>query len=272
MSFSEDVRKRRSVRTFTGEPLCSEHLEALEKHFSEADNPYGIRVEFRILDAEKFGLQSPVLAGAAQYIGAKVRRGPHSDEAFGYSFEDLVMFCTELGIGTTIIAGTMNRSAFEEAMELENGEYMPCITPVGYAAERMSLKETVMRKGVRADSRFGWEKLFFDGTFERTLTTEDVRIRDMLELVRWAPSAVNRQPWRVVKGGDKFHFYCQHSRGMSAGEAGDMQKIDLGIAMYHFARAAEEQKLEAGFSIADPEIHHSPDMEYIATYTISEKE
>ena len=63
------------------------------------------------------------------------------------------MFAQSKGIGTTWIAGTMNRDAFEAATRLEEGERMPCVTPLGRPAARMALRESLMRKGVKADSR-----------------------------------------------------------------------------------------------------------------------
>ena len=52
----------------------------------------------------------------------------------------------------------------------------------------------------------------------------------MLETVRLAPSAANRQPWRVVCTADGVHFYKKGSRGMDAG-GWDIQKVDMGIAL-----------------------------------------
>ena len=76
---------------------------------------------------------------------------------------------------------------------------MPCVSPLGYPAKKMSLRETLMRKGVRADSRIGFRELFFDGSFDKPLKEEQAgELLEVLEAVRLAPSAVNKQPWRVV--------------------------------------------------------------------------
>lgn len=40
---------------------------------------------------------------------------------------------------------------------------------------------------------------FFDGTFDAALSKEKAgSLQELLEMVRLAPSAVNKQPWRVV--------------------------------------------------------------------------
>lgn len=74
----------------------------------------------------------------------------HMEEAFGYSFEMLVLYAWSIGIGTVWIGGTMERSAFEEAMGLAQNERMPCMSPLGYTAKKMSLRENMMRKAVKA--------------------------------------------------------------------------------------------------------------------------
>ena len=42
---------------------------------------------------------------------------------------------------------------------------MPCVSPLGYISKKMSVKETLMRKGVKADSRLDFEELFFGSEF-----------------------------------------------------------------------------------------------------------
>ena len=64
------------------------------------------------------------------------------------------------------------------------------------------------------------KRLFFDGTFSTPLTMNEQNLSDILEAVRWAPSAANMQPWRVVKDGDKFHFYEKHTKHYDVFEGG----------------------------------------------------
>ena len=170
---------------------------------------------------------------------------PHMEEAFGYSFETFVLYAQSIGIGTVWIGGTMDRSAFERAMVLEQNEMMPCVSPLGYPAGKMSIRENMMRKAIRADSRNPFEAIFFDSTFDTPLTKEKVgRLAEVLEMVRWAPSAVNKQPWRVLVDKNGVHFYLKRTKGFVSEAAGDMQKIDLGIALCHFAIASKENAIK----------------------------
>lgn len=266
---TELIRSRRSVRTFDGREISEEELKKLTAYMEKIDNPYGIPVEFRLLDAKEYKLTSPVISGTNLYVGAKVKHVAHMEEAVGYSLEMLVLYAQSLGIGTVWIGGTMDRAAFERAMELSEDERMPCVSPLGYPAKKMSVKEGLMRKAVKADSRLPFETLFFDGTFDVSLTGEKAGCLDeVLEMVRWAPSAVNKQPWRIVIDRSAAHFYLKKNKGFISDAVGDMQKIDLGIALCHFALVAEKKGLSIEFCIDDPGIAAKADMEYIASYQL----
>ena len=84
-------------------------------------------------------------------------------------------------------------------------------------------------------------------------------------MVRWAPSAVNKQPWRVVLSGKAAHFYEKRSRGYVDGAGWDLQKIDLGIALCHFACGLEEQGIDWRLAVADPGLKAPEGTDYLAT-------
>lgn len=260
------VRGRRSVRTFEEKPVSQQDLDKLCAFMAKIDNPYGLPVEFKLLDAKKQNLSCPVVVGTDLYVGAKMKKAPYLNEAVGYSFEMLVLYAQAMGIGTVWIGGTMDRAAFENAMELADDEVMPCVSPLGYPAKKMSLRESMMRKGVKAGERMAFESLFFNGSFDVPLTKEGAgRLALPLEMVRLAPSAVNKQPWRVVATENAAHFYLKRSKGFGGG-ALDMQKIDVGIALCHFDLAAREAGLAPRFVQADPGIAAKDGEEYIASY------
>lgn len=269
MNIIESIRKRRSVRTFDASPIDSASMEKLSAFMADVKNPFDIPVTFKFLDAKEHGLTSPVVSGSDLYIGGKVKMCKNFSLAYGYSFEALVLYAQSLDIGTVWMGGTMNRPAFEKAMCLEDGEVMPCTTPVGYAAKKMTLRESMMRKGINADSRFDFEKTFFSGSFATPLTKENAgRFLAPLEMVSLAPSAVNKQPWRVVVCGNTAHFYLKRSKGFGYDDALDMQMIDVGIAQCHFALSAEELGLKLEFVLSDPQLETPPDTVYAASYKL----
>lgn len=268
-NITELVRNRRSVRTFDGREVNEDDLKKLASFMEKIENPYGIPVNFKFLDGKKQALPCPVVSGTDLYVGAKASHMPHMEEAFGYSFEMFVLYAQSIGIGTVWIGGTMDRPAFERAMDLEQNERMPCVSPLGYPSGKMSIRENMMRKAIRANSRNPFETIFFDSTFDVPLTKEAAgRLAEPLEMVRWAPSAVNKQPWRVVLDKNGIHFYLKRTKGFTSEAAGDLQKIDLGIALCHFALAAKENAINICFNMNDPGIATEAGMEYIASYLL----
>ncbi len=269
MKWDELIRGRRSVRTFNGAPLKEEDAQRILEFARSAENPYGLAIEWRLLKTAETGLSTPVIVGEDTYIAGKMRRAPHAEEAFGYSFERAVLYAALLGVGTTWIAGTMDRSAFEKAVGLTEEEFMPCVSPLGYPADKMSLRESLMRKGVKADIRSDFGSLFFEGDFGRPLTPEAAgRLREALEAVRLGPSAVNKQPWRAVVCGNKVHFYEKRGKARAAAEW-DVKRVDMGIALCHFALVAEECGLSVRFLPEDPGLRTEADTVYVASYEIA---
>lgn len=259
MKNMELILTRKSIRTFDGRPLTEEDREKLRAFIAAIKNPYDIPVEFVFLDAGEHGLSSPVIQGEHLYIAGKVQKTKHCEEAFGYSFEQLVLYAWSLGIGTTWIGGTMKRELFEAAAQVKEGELMPIITPLGYPAEEKSDVDRKLRNTVHGDERLPASELFYKNDFSTPLQEKD----ELLEAVRWAPTAANMQPCRIVKAGNRYHLYEKHMQGYNSGAPWDVQKIDLGIALCHLM-CVTGGKCE----IADPGIACDADTEYIATVVV----
>ncbi len=266
-NITEHIKNRRSVRTYDGRELDKKDIENLTSFAQTIENPYKIPVDFKLMNAKEHGLNCPVTVGTDLFVGGKIKCTENASVAFGYSFETFVLYAQSIGVGTVWLGGTMNRSAFEQAMELDSDEIMPCASALGYPAKKMSLRESMMRKGVKADERLPFEELFFDGSFDTPLTKEKAgKWAEVLEMVRLAPSAVNKQPWRVVVCDNTVHFYLKRSKGFARTEKFDMQMIDIGIALCHFDLTAKQNNLNVVFEQNDPKLES--DAEYIASFRL----
>ncbi|MBR2967914.1 MAG: nitroreductase [Clostridia bacterium] len=262
-SIKDCIRSRRSVRTFSGS-LSDEDKSKIELLLTKTDNPFGVKVEFRFLQASEYKLTSPVIVGADHYVAAKVSREPRWEIAFGYSFEKFCLLVCDIDLGTVMLAATLNRGAFEEALQVGENEVMPVATPIGRIAEKMSLMERIMRKGTKADTRLPFDELFFDKSFDRGLLPEQAgKYQEALEMLRLAPSAVNKQPWRVVMDGETLHFY-EKKNSIANHKMGDIQKVDIGIALAHFDLTLREEGREGEFFEQNPKIQ--TELEYIISY------
>lgn len=277
LKIEEIIRKRYSVRTFNRRPVDAEIKNKIMEFADNISNPFGPKVRFKWLESGapengKLGTYG-IIRGTDLYIGTAVPEDEHAMEALGYEMEELVLYMTGLGLGTCWLGGTFNRSAFEKAMQLKENELFTIVSPVGYAAEKKSLIEKIMRFGSKGDNRACWEELFFSGDFSTPLTEEEAGEYGLpLEMVRLAPSAVNRQPWRVLYKDGSFHFYEKHTKETEAVSEADMHRIDLGIGMCHFHKTADELGLKGCFGDCEPEGVEVPSKyEYIASWIIERK-
>ncbi len=83
-SVKEMIRRRKSVRTYSGETLRSEDRQKLDEFLRALDDPFGVPAELRFLDAKVYNLSRPVIVGTDTYISAEVACVPQLEIAYGY--------------------------------------------------------------------------------------------------------------------------------------------------------------------------------------------
>ena len=259
------IRKRRSVRSFNGAPLSIKDKNELQAFIDALKNPFGVPIDFRLICTKEYSVSSPVIVGEDTYIAAKATKQKNFEIAFGYSFEAVCLFAKSLGLGTVMLAASLSRAAFEKAMKVGENEVLPLASPVGYPAEKKSIRETLMRKALKADERIPFEELYFENDFKTPLSKGKAGVfADALEMARWAPSATNKQPWRAVVQGDTVHFY--ECKTMRENALGDIQKVDVGIALSHFELTLKEDGHEGIFIESNPLLESPDNFEYIISY------
>ena len=121
-------------------------------------------------------------------------------------------------------------------------------------------------------NRKPWETLFFNENINTPLSPDDAGVWEQaLEMVRVGPSSSNKQPWRIIKSENHFHFFCANSKSYQKMYKGfNIQLIDMGIAMCHFELAAENTGLKGKWVLnQEPEwpAQHE-NMKYVITYSV----
>ena len=271
---TDTIRSRVSVRTYDKKPLSGDLMKKITEHLKKLNGPFEARCTFTILDkAEakqedniKLGTYG-VIKGASTYIAGVVENKPFCMEQLGYQMEWLILYLTEIGLGTCWLAGTFNRGSFTQAVECKSNELMPVVVPFGYAREKRSMLDSVMRAAAGSAKRKDWSELFYTDSFNNIL---DKNVKDAyeipLEMARLAPSASNKQPWRILRKAGIYHFYICHTPSYNRMYSYDIQKIDMGIAMLHFEATAREAGLPGGWSISDPGLDTPQHHEYIVSW------
>ena len=244
---TEIIDERHAVRTYEERLLPKETIVAIQHYIQEVLSPYEgkVRIEFlqNVNEKEKVKLGTyGVIKGGKYYLTAACKKG-ENPITLGYALEKIVLYCTSLGLGTVWMGGTYNKSQFAKAMKLQEDEELLIIVPVGYESDKKSFVAKLM--GNHNKQRKEFETIFFDKTVGTPLTRNAAgRYETALEMVRLAPSAMNQQPWRAVKQGERFDFYVVNTKGL--------KRIDLGIALAHFYMTLSEQGISGAFRKEQP--------------------
>ena len=273
------VRKRVSVRTYSKQPLDDAVKTKIFNYIETLSNPFDVDVKFKMLDSGDEGSSAKlgtygVIKGAKTFICAIVKQEGLALEALGYELEKLILFLTSLGLGSCWLGGTFDRSEFKQALRLQEDEILPVVSPIGYPAEEKSMTDSLFRFIAKGDSRKPWGELFFDRGFSSALTSKDAgEYATALEMVRLAPSASNKQPWRIIKTSSGFDFYESRNPGYSKAFAYDIQRIDMGIAACHFHLATVEKGLPGEFNIISPHtVIEEDNVNYVFSWVIKQNE
>ncbi len=271
MNLIKAIKDRHSVRTFRPGGIEAGHVDQLKAWIAKSEAaPFSTPLRFHLLDKTEMGEQKigtyGTIRGAEYYLaGAVAENAPMGLEDFGFLMEGLMLKLTALGLGSCWLGAAFRRGQIVDLIGLEEGYIIPALTPVGVAAEKPRLREAITLKLMKARQRKGADELFFDGSPGHPLMLTD-EIRLPFELVRIAPSAINRQPWRIVKSGECHHFYRNTEKKVLSGGV-DLQRIDMGIAMCHFDIGARELGWSGHWSRENPGLVDLPDgMAYCFTY------
>ncbi len=278
MTLIETIKTRKSCRTYGTRAVEPEKLAELRQFLaSNRETPFGGRVRFQLLDLNEMSSGElgklttyGVIKGARQFMVGTVEKRQGAMEDCGYSMENNILRATSLGLGTCWLGGTFKRSGFAGKISLGEGELLPVISPVGYAGERRSVVDRAFRFVASSDKRRPWNELFYHRDLDSPLDKENAGRFDLpLECVRMAPSASNKQPWRIIKekGRDLFHFYLKRTPGYGRiAKDIELQNIDIGIAMCHFDLSTKELGLTGAWNVDDPRIN-AAGLEYIVSWT-----
>jgi nitroreductase len=273
---TELIRQRRSVRSYSPVRLESgmeqQVRDILHQH---AIGPLNNQVTFQLVESRSSNEMEKVkigtygfIKGARHFVAGVVGRNAFAEEDYGYLLEKIILHLLEKGLGTCWLGGTFKRSEFTQLLSHSSELFIPAVTPVGYPADTMSKRERLIRKGAGSDRRKPWDELFFDETFSKPLRLEKFE-RDFtpFEMVRLAPSASNKQPWRVVRSKSNFHFILDRTPGYTGFVKNvDLQRIDMGIAMAHFELSFNESGQDGSWEILDHGIALAEGSEYIVSW------
>ncbi|MDD4658588.1 MAG: nitroreductase family protein [Eubacteriales bacterium] len=185
---------------------------------------------------------------APWYIAAVAAGDSEALFNLGYSSQRVILELTALDLGTCWLGALFDREALGDSLGLGKGHAVRALIAWGRGRK---VPGTADKQSRRLPS----EKIaFFAGD-------RDTRYpwRTVLEAVRWAPSAINRQPWRLWFGAGAVHLFSKPGR-----LARSFAPIDMGIALCHLELACKQLAIPG--SIAQTEHPQRKGWEYWVSY------
>ena len=271
------IRARKSIRTYSNIEIEPETKQIILDYMqSDSVGIFGNKVEFYWIDGGsdefkdvKLGTYG-VISGTKSFIAGKVSHSDKNFEDFGYCMEKLILFCTQMDIGTCWLGGTYKKTAFSASVGLQEDEFIPAVTPVGYFGTKKTTIDKMFRRVAGSDKRKPFEELFFSNTFSMQLSEKEMeRYGFLLEMVRLAPSASNKQPWRVVVKDNALHFFLKRTPNYTKNRLNsDLQRVDMGIAISHLELALNEKHTSHTWIVRNPGLVLDEMTEYIASCEI----
>lgn len=288
-SAMETITRRFSCRTYIDKPIPVKKTTMLEKFISENKmGPFNTTPKFQLIAAgakdhetlKGLGTYGFIRGASGFIIGSAVKNLDYNLEDYGYVMERIILFATSIGLGTCWLGGSFNKSTFAKKILAKQEEFVPAVAAIGHIASKKRLFDKVIRWSAKATKRKHWKRLFFQETFDHALLPETIGSFSVpLDMVRLAPSASNRQPWRIVKGKDRnvFHFFLQRTKGYyeknkKMFKMADLQRVDMGIAMCHFDLTCNELGIKGKWIVEKPEINNLPELtNHLITWSESTK-
>lgn len=230
----EAADRRRSRRSFSGEPLRAEDLEAL-RHAAAAIRPHP---DARVIIATDVpeqvfrgvaGSYGRITGASSIMLFAGATASPAALTAVGYTGEAAILEATALGLATCWVAGLFNNRIARSVAEVSNHESIVSITPVGRPAPNVTRTERIVYGMRKPKGRKPIE------TIAPGSGSSDwpAWARRGVEAAHIAPSAYNRQPWR---------FRVENESVVVSFTGPDTvfvsKRVDCGIAMLHFELGA----------------------------------
>lgn len=223
MNLFEAIFVRKSVRSYTNEPLSSQMMEDILKQFDEIKGLFGgIETELAIFDNRKGEYKLLGLLGvkAPYYL---ILYSEEKDRALmnaGYLMEQLSLYLYTRGLGSCFLGAPIISKKYQKRgnkklmVVLAFGKAKGSCVRKQAEAKRLSLNELCVYK----ETPRQWMK-------------------QLLEAARMAPSSMNSQPWRFVVFDSRIHIF---SKKQNSDRLGRWNELNFGIMFSHMMVVAEE--------------------------------
>ncbi|MDR1632044.1 MAG: hypothetical protein LBR97_04075 [Dysgonamonadaceae bacterium] len=262
MNFITAIKNRKTVCIYSGELLNDEHVAIIEEFIRKIQVPFCDKVRIQLVrsnrdnETTRLGSYGRV-KGVYEFLAVIYEMAPLAEEASAYVLQKIILFCTNLGIGTCWLIDKFHHEAFTKQITLRHNEVLKMVTPIGYPSQKRRKFTPVMHYADSDDNYRPFEELFFYKDFNHPLFEDQAGIySEPLEMVRWGLFGINRQSCRIIFDNNNLHFYKLPF---------EFAAIDTGIALCHFELSCIELKIKGIYAVVKHQLQEDI-LEYVISW------
>lgn len=257
MNYIADMESRKAIRTFDAtKPLTDRQIAKIQEAIEQSSSPFGGTISVKMHKFELTGKLKPStygsVEGAEWYILVGIADNRASYLTAGFRMEQVALRIVDMGLGTNFMTDTFRGSVFSDVASFPSATPLHVIMPVGTPAGKERLVEKMTHLALKSRTRKPFNDTFGD-------VSTDNPFRQPLEMMRLAPSAYNKQPWRVHVEADSVWFYQVPS---------DDSLIGMGNGLANFWLALRQNGHDGTWSEPDNAPAHEG-WEPVAKFTLS---
>lgn len=252
------IEKRRSVREFSKNEFNKAELEKLYSLLQDMPklcSDDGLVAKYYSNGAELVkkldgvaGYSGKMIL-APYYIAFLAKKDDDKVKAAGYAAEWLALELSALEIGSCWISLNNNEDKINEILDIKEPYHIKALLAVGHPEKPSFLSSIFSNKTTRTgpqsveakeevkNDRLAIADIVFEGEFGKKPDLDELEQHgylDAFSYLRFAPSSLNRQPWRFVILNEGILLCVDMGEGY---EDKELALIEAGIAMLYFKTA-----------------------------------
>jgi nitroreductase len=229
------IYRRRSIRKYLDEEL---HVGILEEIKEACQNPKklyeDIDMDIHVVE-DGIKLHSIIkgIVGsygkikAPHYLVVTSEKKEGYLENVGFAVESIVLQLTDMEIGTCWTGRTAKKELLGNIVNIKDNHEAVIVVCFGYPKD-----DDGIDKIIRSRKRLEITDIV-SGNTSKTW-------HYIMDAVRMAPSSMNSQPWRFFIRNNIIDVYCIRKDGILGRHMRNMNRIGIGIALYHLYAASDK--------------------------------
>lgn len=269
MLMTNFLKKRKSVREFKNKKINPDILDEIKLYLDSLEKEDGTKaIRFKLYEyGEKLykelrgiGGYSGVMIESPHYIGLELVDDKDRNVIYGsYYMEKLITKLNNMGLDTCWVSiGNVDDGIKKEIFGDMMGR-IDYILALGYGKSKNPFVNETFSE------RIGVEEMVFVDKIGNAPSTDDLENRGLSDLfyyIRFAPSALNKQPWRFLLEKDKVTLLIKYDEGEKP------NLIDAGIIMYYFESLGQSIGLNNKWELIEGIKQENNNYKYIAEFKL----